>query len=91
MAEMKAEERISGAELADTMVLSMPISSQAGTRIMAPPIPSMPPAKPPQKPNSSAFFMYPSDILSSYLSNTYPRLIFFSSILYWVSAMLLAK
>lgn len=82
MAEMKAEERIRGAELAETMDLLIPISNHAGTRIIAPPIPNIPPAKPPQKPNNKAFFIYPSDILSYSLSNTYPKLIFSSSILY---------
>lgn len=46
-----AEERISGAELLEATVFSMPIYNHAGTNIIAPPIPSIPPIKPAAKPS----------------------------------------
>jgi hypothetical protein len=61
---MKAEARIKGAELLEAIDLFRPISSQTGTRIIAPPMPSMPPTKPPAKPSIIALFKKLEDILS---------------------------
>jgi hypothetical protein len=53
--EIKAELIIKGAELLEAMLLSIPIYNQAGTNIIAPPIPNIPPVKPPAKPKIIAF------------------------------------
>jgi len=45
-----------GAELLEATFLSMPISNQAGTRMIAPPIPNDPPVKPPANPSIIALF-----------------------------------
>lgn len=62
---MKDEARINGAELPDTTALSIPIYSHTGTWIMAPPIPSIPPANPPAKPTIRALFIKFSVMRSS--------------------------
>jgi hypothetical protein len=61
---MNADARIKGPVLLDAIFLSIPIDNHAGTRMIAPPIPSIPPVKPPAKPNIIPFFNDYSDILS---------------------------
>ncbi len=53
---MNADAKIKGPVLLEAMFLSIPIDSQAGTSIIAPPIPSIPPVKPPAKPRIIALF-----------------------------------
>ena len=65
MKAIKAEENISGAELLEAILRSMPMSSHAGTNIVAPPIPKQPPTKPAMNPKINAFFINFYDILSS--------------------------
>ncbi len=48
--EMKDEANIIGGELLIATVLSMPLLSQTGTRIIAPPRPKAPPNKPARNP-----------------------------------------
>lgn len=55
---MKADAKIKGPVLLDAMFLSIPIYNQAGTRMIAPPIPKSPPAKPPENPKIMAFLRY---------------------------------
>ena len=52
---MNADAKINGPVLLDAIFLSIPIYNQAGTRIIAPPIPKSPPAKPPENPKIIAF------------------------------------
>jgi len=53
-----------GGEVEDAIFLSIPISNQAGTNMIAPPIPNDPPIKPALKPNIMACFIKFYDILS---------------------------
>jgi hypothetical protein len=66
---MNADARIKGPVLLEAIFVSIPIYSHAGTRIIAPPIPSKPPVKPPENPRIMAFFKKDVDILSDSFSN----------------------
>lgn len=54
--EVKAELKITGPELQDAVSLSILRFSQPGTKIIPPPIPSVPPKTPVKNPNNRSLF-----------------------------------
>ena len=65
MKDIKAEKNIKGPELEVAIVLSIPEFNHTGTRIIAPPNPSVPPITPAAKPQSMLFHIFPDVIFSS--------------------------